>query len=54
VVRQRLEEVVAQVPTHAQTVRRDLHEPPLGADALEEHDELELEEDDRVHGRSPP
>ncbi len=48
VVGQALAQVVAKVPAQAQAVGSDAHELPLGADALEEHDELELEEDDRV------
>jgi len=51
VVGQRLEQVVAQVPAQGQAVRDYPHQLALGADVLEEHDELELEEDDRVDRR---
>jgi hypothetical protein len=48
VVRQRLVEVVPEVPAVSQVQAGVLDELALRADALEEHDELELEEDDRV------
>jgi hypothetical protein len=46
-----LQPVFHQVPAHREAIGYDTHELPLGADVLEEHDELELEEDDRVHRR---
>ena len=48
---QGFEEVVAEVPAQGQAVGDDPHQLALGADVLEEHDELELEEDDRVNRR---
>ena len=50
-VGQGLEEVVAQVPSHREAVGRHAHQLPLGAQPLEEEDELQLEEDHRVHAR---
>ena len=47
-VRQGFVEVVAQEPADAQAVGRDLHEPPLRADVLEEHHQLQTKEDDRI------
>jgi hypothetical protein len=44
-------EVVAQVPAHREAVGDHPHELPLASEVLEEHEELELEEDDRVNGR---
>jgi hypothetical protein len=52
VVGQRLKEVVTQVPPQGKAVGRDLHKLPLGTQALEEHDQLQLEEDRRVHRRA--
>ena len=43
-----LSEVVAQIPTDTQSVSSEFHELTLGTKPLEEHDELPLEEDDRV------
>src|SRR5215207_11628687 len=40
-----LVEVVPQIPADAQTVCCDLHQLPLGADALKEHHQLQPEED---------
>jgi hypothetical protein len=51
VVGQGLVEVVAQVPSQGQAVCHRPHELALRAEVLEEHDQLELEEDDRVNGR---
>jgi hypothetical protein len=53
VVGQGLEQVIAQVPTYREAIGYRPHELPLAPQVLEEHDELELEEDDRVH-RWPP
>ncbi len=36
---------------HREAVGDDPHELPLAPEVLEEHDELELEEDDRIDGR---
>ena len=52
VVRQRLVQVIAEVPSDAEAVRGHSGELPLGADALEEHDQLQLEEHDRVNTRA--
>jgi hypothetical protein len=41
-------ERVAQVPAVRKVETGRFDELPLGADALEKHDELELEEDDRI------
>ena len=49
-VGQRLEEVVAQVPPQREAVGDDTHELALRTEVLEEHHQLELEEDDRVDG----
>ena len=50
-VGQGLEEVVAEVPPQREAVRYDLHQLALGAKVFEEHHQLQLEEDDRVHRR---
>ena len=50
-VGQGLVEVVAEVPTHGEAVGRDAHQFPLGAQPLEEHHELELEENHRIDAR---
>ena len=47
-----LVEGVAQVPAVGQVEAGRLDELALGADALEEHHQLQLEEDDRVDGGS--
>ena len=52
-VRQRFGQVVAEVPAQAEAVGDDAHQLALGAQPLEEQDQLELEEDDRVD-RGPP
>jgi hypothetical protein len=49
VVGQRLVEVVAQVPSQREAIGYEPHQLALRADVLEEHHELQLEEDDRVH-----
>ncbi len=54
VVRQVLVERVAEVPAVGEVETRGRDELALGADPLEEHDELQLEEDDRVDARSAP
>src|SRR5262245_13733270 len=46
-------QVVAQVPAMGQIQAGHLHQLPFGANALEEHDELELEEDHWIDGRPP-
>src|SRR5215204_5659528 len=51
-VRKRLGQVVAKIPTQAQSVGDDAQELAFGAHALEEEDELQLEEDDRVNRRT--
>lgn len=48
VVGQRLVQVVPEVPAHREAVGRHAHELPLAPQPLEEHDELQLEEDHRV------
>ena len=50
VVGQRLIEGVAQIPAMGQVEAGGLDQLALGADPLEEHDQLQLEEDDRVDG----
>jgi hypothetical protein len=52
VVGQGLVQVVAEIPANAQTVCRDLHEPALRADVLEEHHQLQTEEDHRIDART--
>ena len=54
VVGQRLVQGVAEVPAVGQVEAGRLDELALGADALEEHDQLELEEDDRVDAGPAP
>ena len=54
VVGQVLVEGVAEVPAVGQVEAGRLDELALGADALEEHDQLQLEEDDRVDGGPAP
>src|SRR5687768_8184681 len=48
VVRERLIEPVTEVPAVGEMQTRGRDQLPLGAEALEEHDELQLEEDHRV------
>jgi hypothetical protein len=50
VVGQRLVQRVPDVPAVAKVEAGRLDQLPLGADAFEEHDQLQLEEDDRVDG----
>jgi hypothetical protein len=52
VVGQGLVQVVAEIPANAQTVCRDLHEPALRADVLEEHHQLQTEEDHGIDART--
>jgi hypothetical protein len=52
-VRERLGEVVAHIPPQAQPVGHDAHELTFRAQSLEEENQLELEEDNRVD-RWPP
>src|SRR6266540_4143594 len=49
VVRQRLVQAIAQIPAVGEMETRGVDEPALGAQALKEEDELELEEHDRVN-----
>jgi hypothetical protein len=49
VVGQRLVEVVAHVPPQGEAVGVDLHQLALRAKVLEEHHQLQFEEDDRVN-----
>ena len=51
-VGQELVQVVPEIPANAQTVCRDLHEPALRADVLEEHHQLRTEEDHRIDART--
>ena len=44
-------EIVAEVPAQREAVGYNAHELPLRAQVLEEHNELELEEDQRIHRR---
>jgi hypothetical protein len=45
-------EVVAQVPPQREAVGHDAHELPLGAQILEEHNELQLRASvNRIHGQ---
>lgn len=46
----RLIEVIAEIPAMGKVQGCEREELTFGADSLEEHDELELEEDDRVDG----
>ena len=50
-VGQGFEQVVAEVPAQGQAVRDHPHQLALGADVLEEHEELELEENHGVERR---
>ncbi len=52
VVGQGLVQVVPEVPANAQPVSRDLHEPALRADVLEEHHQLQAEEDHGIDART--
>ena len=52
-VGQRLPEVIAQVPAQTEAVRHHAHELAFRAESLEEENELELEENDRVNRRTP-
>src|SRR4051794_6693198 len=54
VVRQRLIEGVAEIPPMGEVETRRLDQLPLRANALEEHDQLEFEEDYRIDGGPPP
>jgi hypothetical protein len=49
VVRERLLQVVAQIPTQREAIGDHPHELALAPQILEEHHELELEEDHRAH-----
>ena len=48
VIRQRLIQGVAEIPAMGKIETRRFDELPLGADALEEHHQLQLEEDHRI------
>src|SRR5215211_6038897 len=52
VIRQRLVQAVAQVPTVGEVEARRRDELSFRADAFEEHHQLQLEKDDRIDGRS--
>src|SRR5690349_15582683 len=52
-IRQLLVQVIAEIPAQAEPVRRDAQQLAFRADALEEHDELQLEEHDGINGRAP-
>ena len=45
-------QVVAEILPDTQAVGIDVFQLPLGANAREEHHQLEFEEDDRVDGRA--
>ena len=49
-VGQGLVKVVAQIPPHTEPVGDQAHEVAFGADALEKHHQLQLEEDHRING----
>src|SRR6266487_6794885 len=49
-VGKRLAEVIAKVPHHAQPISSMAHQQAFRANTLEEHDELQFEEHDRVDG----
>jgi hypothetical protein len=48
VIRQLLVQGIAQIPAMGQMEARRLDELAFGVDPFEEHDELELEEDDQI------
>src|SRR5689334_22610494 len=52
-IRQFLVQVIAKIPAQAEPVRRRPHQLPFGAEALEEHDELQFEENDGINRRTP-
>ena len=52
-VGERLGQVVAEIPAQAQPVGDDPQQLALRAQPLEEQDQLQLEEDDRVDGGAP-
>ena len=45
---QRLAKIVAKIPAQAEPIGHNLYELTLGAQIFEEHDQLQLEEDDWV------
>jgi hypothetical protein len=45
-------EVLAQVPAQREAIGYKAHGLPFGAQILEEHHQLQLEEDHRVHRRA--
>lgn len=49
-IRRGLEEIIPDVPSQGEPVGHDLHELPLGAQILEEKDQLQLKKD---HGSTP-
>src|SRR5262249_680138 len=49
-VRKRLTQIVPQIPAQAQSISRMPHELSFRAQSLEEHDELQFEEDHRING----
>src|SRR5262245_17985503 len=54
VIRQRLIQSVAEIPTVRKVQARRIDQVALRAQALEEQDELKFEEHDRVDGRPAP
>ena len=46
-------QIVAQIPPHAQPVGDQAHEVAFGANAFEEHHQLQLEEDHRINAGAP-
>jgi hypothetical protein len=53
VIRERLGQIVPEIPAQAESVGDDLQELPLETQPFEEEDELQLEEDHRVDRRPP-
>src|SRR5271167_1707605 len=47
-----LVQVIAKVPPHAEPISRMAHQLPFGTNALEEHDQLQLEKDDWINQRT--
>jgi len=46
--------VIAEIPPHRETEPGDLDQLAFGADALKEHHEMQLEEDDGIDRRTAP
>src|SRR5439155_6437717 len=49
-VGQRLIQIVADVPAHAEPISSKLHQESFRANVVEEHHQLQLEEDHRIYG----